>query len=146
MTTGVMLHHLVIADTSRPDATCDRTDGIGAIGERFFASGDERTPIALPKGYGYPVKAGKWIGIVELMNHSPLPQDVYFTADVYHVPASTKGITPITPVWMDIANCFDSQYGVPAGAATRSGTGRRTSPARSSPPRATSTPAASAPS
>lgn len=118
MTSGVMLHHLVIADTSRPDATCDREDGIGAIGQRLFASGDERTPFSLPKGYGYPVRQGKWIGIVELMNHSSMPKDVYYEADVYHVPASTKGMTPVTPVWMDIANCSTSQYAVPAGRSS----------------------------
>jgi hypothetical protein len=118
MATGVMLHHLVIADTSRPDATCDREDGIGAIGQRLFASGDERTPFSLPKGYGYPVKQGKWVGIIELMNHSTMPKDVYYTADVYHLPASTKGMTAVTPVWLDIANCSDSQYSVPAGRSS----------------------------
>lgn len=120
MTTGVMLHHVVFADTSRPDATCDREDGIGAIGQRLFAAGDERTPFALPEGYGYPVRDGEWIGVIDLMNSSPLPREVYYTADVYHVPASTKGMKPVTPVWMDIENCGNSQYAVPAGRSSTS--------------------------
>ena len=119
MSTGVMLHHLVIADTSKRDLTCAREDGIGAIGRRIFASGDERTPFSLPAGYGFRVTPGRWIGIVELMNHSPLPRDVFFEADVYHVPASgpgaKAGMKNVTPVWLDIANCLDSEYSVPAG-------------------------------
>jgi hypothetical protein len=115
MSTGVMLHHLVIADTAKRDLTCAREDGIGAIGRRIFASGDERTAFSLPAGYGFKVTPGRWIGIVELMNHSPVPRDVFFEADVWHVPASTAGMKNVTPVWLDIANCLDSEYSVPAG-------------------------------
>jgi hypothetical protein len=115
MANGVMLHHLVIADTAKRDLTCAREDGVGAIGQRIFASGDERTPFALPDGYGFKVTPGRWIGVIELMNHSPLPQEVYFDADVWTVPASTKGMKNVTPVWLDIANCLDSEYSVPAG-------------------------------
>lgn len=115
MGTGVMLHHLVIADTTKQDLTCARENGVGAIGRRIFASGDERTPFALPQGYGFKVDPGRWIGVVELMNHSPLPQEVFLEADVWTVPVSTKNMKPVTPVWLDIANCLDSEYSVPAG-------------------------------
>ena len=119
MATGVMLHHLVIADTAKRDLTCAREDGIGAIGRRIFASGDERTPFALPAGYGFKVDPGKWIGIVELMNHSPLPREVFFEADVWTLPTSTPHMKPVTPVWLDMANCLDSEYSVPAGKSER---------------------------
>jgi hypothetical protein len=115
MDTGVMLHHLVIVEPGRTDVTCGRTEGIGAAGRRIFASGNERTPITLPDGYGFKVDQERWAGIIELMNHSDQPKTVYFTADVTHVPANTPGMKPVTPVWLDVNNCSDSQYSVPAG-------------------------------
>jgi hypothetical protein len=115
MDTGVMLHHLVIVEPGKTDVTCARTEGIGAAGRRIFASGNERTPITLPKGFGFKVDDERWAGIIELMNHSDAAKTVYFTADVTHVPASTPGMKPVTPVWLDVNNCSDSQYSVPAG-------------------------------
>src|SRR5215207_2283214 len=49
METGPMLHHAVFASQFRRDATCSGTL-LGLAGERFFASGDERTRIAFPQG------------------------------------------------------------------------------------------------
>jgi hypothetical protein len=115
MDTGVMLHHLVIFEPGKPDVTCGRTRGIGALGRRIFASGDERTPITLPSGFGFRVDPGRWTGVVELMNHSSMPKTVWFEADVTHVPASTPGMKPVTPVWLDVNDCSNSQYAVPAG-------------------------------
>jgi hypothetical protein len=51
MATGPMLHHVVFTSQFRSDATCSGT-WLGLAGERFFASGNERTKIALPAGYG----------------------------------------------------------------------------------------------
>jgi stress up-regulated protein Nod 19 len=115
MNNGVMLHHLVVAQPGAPDLTCARTDGIGAMGRRIFASGDERTPIALPEGFGFRVDPGKWIGVIELMNHSAAPQTVWFDAVVHHVPLATPGMKPVTPVWLDVNDCSNSQYAVPSG-------------------------------
>jgi hypothetical protein len=115
MDTGVMLHHLVIFEPGKTDVTCARTEGIGAAGRRIFASGNERTPITLPDGFGFKVGKERWSGLIELMNHSDQPKTVYFTADVTHVPVSTPGMKPVTPVWLDVNNCSDSQYSVPAG-------------------------------
>jgi hypothetical protein len=39
--TGMWLHHVVLTNTARPAAVCGFSNG----GERFFASGNERTPI-----------------------------------------------------------------------------------------------------
>jgi len=120
MSTGVMLHHVVIAAPGQDDVTCDRSHGIGALGRRLFASGDERTPIRLPDGFGYRVDPGQWVGLIELMNESSTPKTVFFDAVVHHVPASTPGMKPITPVWLDMDNCYTSVYSVPAGkSATR---------------------------
>jgi hypothetical protein len=115
MDTGVMLHHLVIFEPGKADATCGPTQGIGALGRRIFASGDERTPMQLPSGFGFKVEPGRWTGVVDLMNHSDQARTVFFEADVTHVPASTAGMKPVTPVWLDVADCGNSQYSVPAG-------------------------------
>lgn len=114
MADGVMLHHMVIFEPSKPDPTCGRS-GIGALGRRVFAAGDERTSFHLPEGFGYKVDSSRWTGIAELMNHSAQPQTVFLTAKVTHVPADKPGMKPVTPVWLDVANCSDSQYTVPKG-------------------------------
>ncbi|MGQ0467892.1 MAG: hypothetical protein ACT4QG_21560 [Sporichthyaceae bacterium] len=114
MADGVMLHHMVIFEPGKPDPTCGRS-GVGALGRRIFAAGDERTPFHLPEGFGFPVDSGRWTGVTELMNHSSAPQTVFLTAKVTHVPMDKPGMKPVTPVWLDVANCSDSQYSVPAG-------------------------------
>jgi len=114
MSSGVMLHHFVVAEAGGTDVTCGH-NGIGAMGRRLFASGDERTPIRLPDGFGFKVQPGPWTGLIELMNHSQVPQAVFFEAVVHHVPASTQGMKPVTPVWLDVNNCMTSEYAVPAG-------------------------------
>ncbi|MBA3744177.1 hypothetical protein [Sporichthya sp.] len=114
MSTGVMMHHFVVAETAATDPTCGR-NGIGAMGRRLFASGDERTPIRLPDGFGFRVRPGPWAGLIELMNHSETPQVVFFETVVHHVPASTPGMKAVTPVWLDVNNCMTSEYAVPTG-------------------------------
>ena len=47
----VMLHHIVFAKIGVPDYTC------GGSTERFFAEGEERLALSLPRGYGYANKA-----------------------------------------------------------------------------------------
>lgn len=116
--TGPMMHHVVISDTGREDPTCNRFQGVGLAGLRIFASGNERTSFALPRGYGYKGTDAPWSYIAELMNSSDKGRTVYVEADVFHVPASTKGMKPIRPVWMDVANCGFSEYSVPAGKST----------------------------
>jgi hypothetical protein len=115
MTSGVMLHHVVIAEPGKDDVTCARSDGLGAMGRRIFASGDERTPIKLPHRFGYRVDSGPWVGLIELMNYGSDQQVVYFEAVVHHLPASTRGMLPVTPVWLDVDNCRTSVYSVPQG-------------------------------
>lgn len=105
-------------DNGREDPTCSRWDGVGLAGQRIFASGNERTKFSLPRGFGFRATNSSWSYIAEIMNMSDSARTVYFDADVYYVPASTKGIKPVTPVWLDVANCRDSEYSVPAGRST----------------------------
>jgi hypothetical protein len=114
METGPMLHHAVFASLFKPDATCSGTL-LGLAGERFFASGDERTAIALPTGFGYRVNWwDSWSLLVDLMNHSRAEKTVYLEV-TYSTRPSSDSINPVRPVWLDIDQCGDSEYSIPSG-------------------------------
>ena len=113
--TGVMLHHLVLAQAGRPDPTCGSSNILGQVGHRFFAAGNERTAGHLPPGFGYHFGMGPLVAAFDIMNHSNELKVVYLEADVHYLPDSTPGIKPVTPLWLDMANCTLSTYAVPAG-------------------------------
>lgn len=114
--TGAMLHHAVVFDPSRNDTTCGR-DGVGLLtGQRVFAAGNERTGAHLPAGYGYHLGNHPLGALAELMNMSPQPQQVYVTMKLSWVDAGSARLKNVTPVWLDVDNCGDSQYTIPAGS------------------------------
>ena len=112
--TGPMLHHFVLTSQWRRDATCGNA-WLGLAGERFFASGNERTAISFPAGYGYRVRwYDSWNLLVDLMNHSTISKTVYVQLTVTYRP-SWESVRPLKPVWLDIDQCGDSEYSIPAG-------------------------------
>jgi hypothetical protein len=114
MDAGAMLHHAVLMSLFRPDATCAGTV-LGLAGERFFGSGDERTAIAFPSGYGYRVRwYDAWNLLVDLMNHAAESQTVYVQMTYTYRPI-WDAVKPLRPVWLDIDQCGDSEYSIPAG-------------------------------
>lgn len=124
--TGAMLHHLVLFDRSKKDATCGAR-GVGLLtGQRVFAAGNERTGAHLPPGYGYHLGATPLAAVTELMNMSAQPQQVYVTMRVSWVDAHDAHLKDVTPVWLDINNCGNSQYPVPAGPSHRTWTWKST--------------------
>ena len=115
METGPMLHHAVWASQWRLDATCTGT-WLGLAGERFFASGDERTKIAFPAGYGYRLRStDSWNLLVDLMNHSTTSSKTVYVKVTYTYRPSSESVKRLKPVWLDIDQCGDSQYSIPAG-------------------------------
>ncbi len=107
--TGVMLHHTVLFNAAAKDASCPRWP------QRFFASGNERTPFVLPAGYGYLVRAGdRWNGLTELMNVGAATKRVFVEMTYYVAPASAH-LREVRPLWLDVDNCADSEYAIPAG-------------------------------
>jgi hypothetical protein len=111
---GLMLHHAVLASQFRSDATCSGTL-LGLAGERFFGSGNERTAIGFPPGYGYRVRwYDAWTLLVDLMNHTAEAQTVYVQVTYTYRPA-WESVKPVLPVWLDIDQCGDSEYSIPAG-------------------------------
>ena len=113
---GPMLHHAVFTDTTLDDPVCGRDTLVGQLGRRLFASGNERTGARLPDGYGMPLSPSLWGGVAELMNMSSELRIVYIEATVRWLPLDTAGIRPVTPVWMDIDSCGDSEFDVGQGA------------------------------
>ena len=114
MATGPMLHHMVLTSQWRRDATCAGS-WLGLAGERFFASGNERTAIGFPAGYGYRVRYyDSWNLLVDLMNHSTSTKTVYVQV-TFTIRPSWESVRPLKPVWLDIDQCGDSEYSIPAG-------------------------------
>jgi Stress up-regulated Nod 19 len=114
MASGPMLHHAVLTSQWRRDATCAGS-WLGLAGERFFASGNERTAISFPAGYGYRVRYyDSWNLLVDLMNHSTSSKTVYVQV-TYTIRPSWESVQPLKPVWLDIDQCGDSEYSIPAG-------------------------------
>jgi plastocyanin len=99
----IHLHHGVFLNMSRRDTTDPSVPG-----ERFFATGEEKTVMSLPDGYGYPSKGSDvWAMNHMVHNQTPVADAVYITYDVDFVPAdsaSGRAIKPVKPIWMDVQN------------------------------------------
>ncbi len=138
----MMLHHIVFANLGaqlgqKHDRTCNtftafnsRTK-IPALGERFYAAGEERAKMALPDGYGYPMKAAdQWGMTLMLMNHRARADSAFVE---YEVTYDTEARTPVAPYWLDVENCLaDPVYDVPGGGkrgATHTRSAQWTAPA-----------------
>lgn len=120
ITEGPMLHHAVfLAQSSgKVDATCG-TSGPGILGERFFASGDERTPVDLQSlNYGYKINSTEtWNMIVDLMNWETTSKTVKVRVTwKYATGTDHTERAPLRPVWLDADGCsMDSLITVPTG-------------------------------
>src|SRR4051812_32582006 len=72
-----------------------------------MAAGEEKTTFDAPQGYGYHYKpSDPWILNYMLHNLTPSPTKVTITYDIDFVPdsaAEAPSITPILPMWMDVA-------------------------------------------
>jgi hypothetical protein len=72
----------------------------------FMATGEEKTLLEMPAGYGYPVGASDaWILNYMIHNLTATPARVYITYDLDFVPMSSPlaaSITPVHPIWMDV--------------------------------------------
>jgi hypothetical protein len=115
MDSGPMLHHAVLTSQWRSDATCAGS-WLGLAGERFFASGNERTPIKFPAGYGYRVRSyDSWNLLVDLMNHATASSKTVYVQVSFTIRPSWESVARLKPVWLDIDQCGDSEYSIPAG-------------------------------
>lgn len=123
---GLMLHHVVNMNFSRPDVTCrpnifsskqiKQLGGIIGGNERFFAAGNERTISTLTDGHGYYVGSGDdWGLIYHLMNMKREARSVYFEYTFTWVDADEQQLDRVRPIWIDIDQCEDSEVEVDPG-------------------------------
>lgn len=126
--TGSQLHHVALTNWAwgRTDATCfvGSPYPVGLLlGQRFFASADDRTAVRFPRGYGYRVRdTDAWNLIWDLAGQAPEEQDVFVQVTYDWVPANTRGMRDVEPVWLDVDQCDDSLVSVPQGASSESWT------------------------
>lgn len=117
---GPMLHHAMFAAQSsgKADSTCSGTT-VGQLGQRFFASGDERTAVDLSSmSYGYKVNSSEqWNMVYDLMNWATTSKTVNIRMTYKYATGSDHSArTGLTPVWIDADGCStDSLISVPTG-------------------------------
>ncbi len=110
--TGAMLHHVVFSNRSETDATCANRN------QRIFGSGNERSPIVIPRGFGLPVSAADdWRLITHIMNMGEHAKPLSIEVTYFYVEGEA-GLTDVEPFWFDINNCGNSEYMTPAGRHT----------------------------
>ena len=100
----IHLHHAVWVNTSRVGATG------GFPAEPFFAAGEEKTVMRMPKGYGYPLKATDGL----LLNHmihnlTPVPTKVYMVWDIDFVTEGVPGGARNAARAADLDGCAEGQ-------------------------------------
>lgn len=117
---GPMLHHaaFMAQSSGKVDATCGNS-GPGILGERFFASGDERTAVDLQSlPYGYKINSSEtWNMVVDLMNWATTSKTVKVRVTwKYATGTDHTSRASLRPVWFDADGCsFDSLISVPNG-------------------------------
>jgi plastocyanin len=115
----LMLHHIVFSTLGRPSPTCsqftsfDSKTKLPGLAEQFYGAGEERNVLALPPGYGYPLKSNdSWVMVWMLMNHRQAPDHAFIQWTVTY--DTSPNLTPVKPYWLDVQNCkADPIYSVP---------------------------------
>ncbi|TLD18682.1 hypothetical protein E2P81_ATG11592 [Venturia nashicola] len=110
MANGSWLHHIVVLATGpgRKDTVCPMLPG-----ERFFSSGNERTPTSFGDVVEKKVKSTFPIddsdgfqAEIELMNMTNEPRSVYLTIDYEYIPGpKPEGWKTAKAMWLDVTNC-----------------------------------------
>lgn len=105
----VHLHHAVWVNPVAEDLTCS-----SPFGERFFASGKERTAMDLPAGYGYhwsneanpnsPYYGAKGWGMTAHLDgmHGMTHKGVFLRLRMKFTPASEGDLVPTRALWIDV--------------------------------------------
>ncbi len=79
-----------------------------ATGDLFYATGEEKTILELPDGYGYRYRTDEgWILNDMIHNLTPEAMELYFEYTLDFVPASAPEAASIIrarPIWMDVQN------------------------------------------
>lgn len=77
-------------------------------GDQFYATGEEKTDLILPPGYGYRYKRSDGISLNHMIhNLVPEPTTLYITYTIDFVPDTSPmaaSIKPVRPIWTDVQN------------------------------------------
>jgi hypothetical protein len=110
---GAMLHHMVIFNHAYIDPTCGGSGLFAELGDRFFASGNERGTLSFPPGYGYYLPGASpdnyWNLNVMIHNLSPDNKTFRVKLDVTYHPVADN-LRKMRHIWLDQNNCSSSQY------------------------------------
>ncbi|MEX0620501.1 MAG: hypothetical protein WD181_02875 [Solirubrobacterales bacterium] len=124
LSSEVMFHHGVWLNANRNDATDDSVGS--AFPERFYATGEEKTAMNLPPGFGYRyLTTDFWT--LNHMIHNLVPQamELYITYTIDFIPDDSplaEGIEPVRPIWMDVENgSYYPVFDVKRGSGGRDG-------------------------
>jgi hypothetical protein len=112
--TGPMLHHALLAATGggKADLMCSGTF-VGFLGERFFATGNERTPVDVQSmNYGYYItRSDSWNLVIDLMNWATTTKTVKLKITwKYATGADATNRTDVRPMWIDADGCSTDSY------------------------------------
>ncbi len=111
MADGIHLHHILLINSAHKDVYCPGRS------ERFGGSGMEQTPIDIPSPYAYLVKStDQWSALFHLMNtstsggvkHLSIEYDILLQRG-----ADADTVRPVTPLFMDVTGCGNSEFDVP---------------------------------
>jgi hypothetical protein len=113
---AVHLHHVLLMNAGRRDQFCT------GRAERFAGSGSERTPISLYDPYAYLVGGSdQWNALWHIMNMSDTSRQVYIQYTIGYQPGATAQNTRgVTPFFLDVTGCGNSQYDVPGNGGAGS--------------------------
>lgn len=108
--TGMWLHHTVFSNTARISMVCPSKGS----GDRFFASGNERTAADIcnsgTENVGYYIAPGDNFAMVaELMNLKDEARDVILTMTYEYIPGLPAGFDKVRSMWLDIGGCRGSE-------------------------------------
>jgi len=109
--TEMWLHHTVFSNTQRTSVVCPTMTS----GDRFFASGNERTPANIcvngTDHAGYYIGSDDNFGMIaEFMNMKEEPRDVIFTMTYEFIPRVPAGFDKVRSMWLDIGGCHSSSF------------------------------------
>jgi hypothetical protein len=83
----------------------------------FFASGEEKSILPLPHGYGMPVKGSdQWLLLYMIHNDQADSQVVWLTYDIDFIAqadAEELGLAPTKPIWLDVKAGDEEPEGAP---------------------------------
>lgn len=106
-----VFHHMFLTYQGRKDAVCPQYD------DRFFGVGQELTPLALPKDYGYPVEAdGHFALTSHFINLSGRSFDnVKFRIRISFEPRTSLDIKSVYPIFLVAKSCDEYMFPVVPG-------------------------------